>query len=100
LVNGDGYERAELTRLTALLHETPPSDSDTDPSNLRRQLASLSARLSAQIRGGQFDPGSAGYDAAYAHLRESTRHALSESHPAYLAAQRDPRNDRHALNTV
>jgi hypothetical protein len=82
LANGNAPERDELDRLAALLHETP--EPAPTARGVRAELALLYARLSADIRAGRCDPGSARYAPTYAHLREITRQAVAESNPAYL----------------
>lgn len=82
LANGDAFERDELERLAALLDEA--AQTAGSPRDVQRGLALLGARLSADIRSGRCDPGSARYRPTYAHLCASARQAVSESNPAYL----------------
>jgi len=84
LAHGDAFERSELTALADLVGEAAPAANASGPA--REMLSRLSARLCAEIRAGRVDPGSVHYAATYRHLCETTRHALSESHPAYLQA--------------
>ena len=96
LADGEAFARAELAGLAALLGE-PPKAART-PHDVHAQAVPLSARLCAQIRAGDFDPGSPRYAATYAHLREATRQALLVSHPAYLEAHAGPaRKERKAI---
>jgi hypothetical protein len=88
LANGTQPERAELDALAALLHETPQSDGTA--GEVRRQLAVSYERLSADIRRGSTDPGTARYPATLAHLRTITLRALGESNPGYLSSHPRP----------
>ena len=92
MLNGDIPERAELIRLTALLETAPPTVAGGQ--ELRAHLVRFYARLCADIRNGCVEPHSPRYAATYAHLREVTRQALSESHPAYLQARAESARDR------
>jgi hypothetical protein len=90
LANGNAAELDELERLAELMHEAPQSAPTA--RDVQRKLAALYVRLSADIRAGRCDPGSARYAATCAHLREITRQAVGESNPAYLktrAGRRD-----------
>jgi len=82
LANGSATERDELDRLAELMHEPPQSVPTA--AEVQRTLAALYARLSADIRAGRCDPGTARYAATCAHLRAITRQAVGESNPAYL----------------
>jgi hypothetical protein len=88
LAEGLAPERAELDRLASLLNETAPAQ--VSATEVRGRLALLSAQLCADIRAGRADPGTAPYAATYAHLRETTRQAVSESNPAYLQHRANP----------
>jgi Domain of unknown function (DUF6285) len=88
LANGTQPERAELDALAALLHETPQSDGTA--GEVRRQLAMSYEGLSADIRRGSTDPGTARYPATLAHLRTITLRTLGESNPGYLSSHPRP----------
>ncbi len=97
LVNGTALDHEELKAAKALVGETlQPGGAATDGG---ANLASVYARLCADIRAGQTDPGSPRYGETYAHLWAITRQAVGESNPAYFhrgtaeaaaAAAKDP----------
>jgi hypothetical protein len=85
LRDGDGYLRAEWTRLTALMR---PGDAPTDPparaEELRDTVTALNVELSARVRAADADTGTF-RAAVLAHLRATVDDKLRIANPRYLA---------------
>ena len=80
---GDAPERRERQDLAALLGETVEGAGATAASEA---VGDLTRRLSAEIRGGAFDPGTPRHDAVQIFLLDVTVQRLRESAPKTLEA--------------
>ncbi len=80
---GDAPERRERQNLAGLLGETVEGDASTAVSEA---VGDLTRRLSAEIRSGEFDPGTPRHDAVHSFLLDVTIQRLRESAPKYLEA--------------
>ncbi len=80
---GDAPERRERQNLAGLLGDTEDGDGRAAADE---PVGDLTRRLSAEIRGGAFDPGTPRHDAARAFLLDVTVQRLRESAPRYLEA--------------
>ena len=80
---GDDPERREWHNLAGLFGETPQDDGMAD---MREAAGERYRRLSTDIRGGAFDPGTPRHDAVRAFLLDSAVQKLRESAPRDLEA--------------
>ncbi len=80
---GDAPERRERQDLAGLLGETVERDGVMAVSEA---VGDLTRRLSAEIRSGEFDPGTPRHDAVHMFLLDVTVQKLLESAPKYLEA--------------
>ena len=80
---GDAPERRQRQDLAALLGETVEGDASTAASEA---VGDPTRRLSAEIRGGEFDPGTPRHAAVHSFLLDVTIQRLRESAPKTLKA--------------